>query len=229
VDHLRWDLKQIFDMAVAEGYLQRSPAALLFTPRWCRRPKRRVMTVEDVRQMLSVLGVRERLIAKLALLAGIRPGEIFGLKWARVEADYADIRQRVYRGDVDSPKSVRSERFAALSDGLLISIDEWRALSLDTRADSWVFPSEKLTTPLSKDNCWRRCFLTKLNPVGLGWANFQVMRRTHSSLLKDLDVDPHVRAEQMGHSMDVNENVYTITSLKRRREAVNALEKAIGA
>jgi len=27
----------------------------------------------------------------------------------------------------------------------------------------------------------------------------------------------------------VNENVYTITSLKRRKDAVNALEKAIGA
>ncbi len=55
------------------------------------------------------------------------------------------------------------------------------------------------------------------------------MRRTHSSLLKELDVDPQVRAEQMGHTIDVNENVYTITSLKRRKEAVNALEKAIGA
>ena len=37
------------------------------------------------------------------------------------------------------------------------------------------------------------------------------MRRTHSSPLKELDVDPHVRAEQMGHTIDVNENVYTIT------------------
>ena len=80
----------------------------------------------------------------------MRPGEIFGLKWLRLEADYADIRQRVYRGDVDSPKSVRSVRYAALSDGLLISIDEWRAVSLDTSADAWVFPSEKLTTPVGK-------------------------------------------------------------------------------
>jgi integrase len=56
-----------------------------------------------------------------------------------------------------------------------------------------------------------------------------MMRRTHSSLLKELDVDPQVRAEQMGHTVDVNENVYTITSLKRRKEAVNALEKAVGA
>ena len=128
VDHLRWDLKQIFDMAVAEGYLRRNPAALLFTPRECRRAATRVMTVEEVRQLFSVLDVRERLIARLALLAGMRPGEIFGLKWARMEADYADIRQRVYRGDVDSPKSVRSVRYAALSDGLLISIDDWRAV-----------------------------------------------------------------------------------------------------
>ena len=229
VDHLRWDLKQIFDMAVAEGYLRRSPAVLLFTPRECRRAATRVMTVEDARQLFSVLDVRELLIARLALLAGMRPGEIFGLKWARMEADYADIRQRVYRGDIDSPKSVRSVRHAALSDGLLISIDDWRAASLDTSADAWVFPSEKLTTPVAKDNCWRRGFLPKLKPVGLAWVNFQVMRRTHSSLLKELDVDPHVRAEQMGHTIDVNENVYTITSLKRRKDAVNALEKAIGA
>jgi integrase len=141
------------------------------------------MTVEEVRLLLSVLEVRERLIARLALLAGMRPGEVFGLKWERMEADYADIRQRVYRGDVDSPKSVRSMRHAALSDGLLVSVDEWRAVSLDTSADAWVFPSEKLTTPLAKDNCWRRGFLPRLKPVGLGWANFQVMRRTHSSLL----------------------------------------------
>ena len=120
-------------------------------------------------------------------------------------------------------------RYAALSDGLLASIDEWRFLSLDTSANAWVFPSERLTTPLAKDNCWRRSFLPRLTPIGLAWANFQVMRRTHSSLLKKLDVDPHVRAEQMGHTVDVNENVYTITSLKRRKEAVNALERAIGA
>jgi integrase len=187
------------------------------------------MSFEEVRRLFSALDVRERLIAKLALLAGMRPGEVFGLKWARLEADYADIRQRVYRGDIDSPKSNRSVRHAALWDGLIMSIDAWRAVSLDTSADAWVFPFEKLTTPLAKDNCWRRHFLPKLEPIGLAWANFQVIRRTHSSLLKELDVDPQVRAEQMGHTVNVNENVYTITSLKRRHEAVNALEKAVGA
>ena len=31
IDHLRWDLRQVFEMAVAEGFLLRNPAKLLFT------------------------------------------------------------------------------------------------------------------------------------------------------------------------------------------------------
>jgi hypothetical protein len=34
------------------------------------------------------------------------------------------------------------------------------------------------------------------NAFGGGLVNFQVTRRTHSSLLKELDLDPHVRAER---------------------------------
>jgi hypothetical protein len=33
VDHLRWDLKQIFDMAISEERLVKNPALLLFTPK----------------------------------------------------------------------------------------------------------------------------------------------------------------------------------------------------
>jgi len=45
--------------------------------------------------------------------------------------------------------------------------------------------------------------------------------------MDDLGVDPQVRAEQMGHTVDVNENVYTHASFGRRRQAVNDLEKRI--
>ena len=77
VAHLRWDFKQIFRMAVSEGYLDRNPAELLFVPKESRRRETRRMTLDQVRQLLSVLDVRERVIAGLAVLAGMRPGEIF--------------------------------------------------------------------------------------------------------------------------------------------------------
>src|SRR6185295_8747277 len=103
----------------------------------------------------------------------------------------------------------------------------WLDLLPESDPDAWVFPSENGLTPVRKDNVWRRHFHRRLKAVGLEWANFQVMRRTHASLLDELGVDPQVRADQMGHSVDVNQNQYTRSSLERRRTAVNALERAL--
>lgn len=228
VAHLRWDLRQIFRMAVVEGYLDRNPAELLFVPRDARRPERKVMSLDEVRLFFSVLDLRERVIGVLAIVAGMRPGEIFALTRGRVERQCADIRQRVYRGEIDTPKTVKSKRWAAFGDGLAAWIRQWLQPLPDTGPEAWLFPSERLLTPVSKDNCWRRHFLPRLNPVGLAWANFQVMRRTHSCQLAELGVDPQVRADQMGHTVDVDQNQYTQSSLERRKEAVDALEKALG-
>jgi integrase len=206
-------------MAVAEGALTRNPAELLFVPREAPKPEKTAMTFEEVRLFFS---------AGLALVAGMRPGEIFALQRASFDKGYADIRQRIYRGQADSQKTQKSRRWAALGDGLATWIEQWPCLMPDQRAESWLFPSEKGITPLSKDNCWRRNFLPRLKPVGLGWANFQVVRRTHACLMDEIGAAPQVRADQMGHSVDVHQNEYTRASLDRRKKAVNELEKALG-
>ena len=223
VGHLRWDLRQVFGMAVAEGYLARNPAAMLFTPRDAKTYEKRVMTINDVRTCFAVLELRELLITKTAVLAGLRPGEILGLKWGCVCGDYADIRRRIYRGDVDIPKTSLSVRRVALSGGLAEDFGEWRSLAPDTADMAWVFPSENPKSPVRRDNLLRRHIAPRLDQAGLGWVNFQVMRRTHASLMNGLAVDPKVVAEQMGHTLDVNLNVYTDAGLERRWEAVNRL------
>ncbi len=225
VDHLRWDLKQIFDMAVAEGQVERNPALLLFTPNEAATPVRRAMTIDEVRLCLSVLDRRERLIAKFAIMAGMRPGEIFALTWGRLTAKYAEIRQRVYRGTIDTPKTDQSRRQVALPEELLADVESWRRLAVDTRENAWVFPSERMT-PLSKDNCWRRYIQTKLAKAGLDWVNFLVMRRTHATLMKALGVDGKLVADQLGHSLDVNQNVYTQSPVESRLDMVNQSEKS---
>jgi integrase len=226
VDHLRWDMKQIFDMAVAEGQIERNPALLLFTPREAKRPVHRAMTIKEVQICFGALDLRERLIAKLAILAGMRPGEIFALTWGRLTATHADIRQRVYRRKIDTPKTDNSTRQAALSEGLLAEIETWRMMAVETSDDAWVFPSERMT-PLSKDNCWRREMFPALNAVGLGWANFLVMRRTHATLMKALGADGKLVADQLGHSLDVSQNVYTQSPVESRLVIVNQLEKSL--
>jgi len=227
VNHLRWDVKQIFDLALAEEFCHRNPALKLFTPREAMKPSRLVMNFEEVKTVLSVLEQREKLIVKLAILSGMRPGEILGLTWKRLQGRYAEIRQRVYRGKVDTPKTNNSVRDVALSEGLLSDIENWRTVSIDASPNAWVFPSENLSTPLSRDNCWRRRIGPKLEAAGLGWVSFQVMRRTHSSLMNDLKVDPKIVADQLGHTLDVNQNIYTQSGLERRKEAVDSLELAL--
>ena len=227
VDHLRWDLKQIFQMAVLEDYLLKNPAALLFTPTRAKSGTKRVMTWPEVRLLFSVLEVRELMVCMLATTGGMRPGEIFALKWQHIKTDHIEIEQRLYRGKIDSPKTNQSKRSVALPQGLQAMIARWRLLSGDPGPESWVFPSETLKTPVSKDNCWRRGIGPKLKAVGLGWVNYQVMRRTHASLMRELEVDPKIVADQLGHSVDVNLNVYSKTSLGLRKEAVESFESAL--
>lgn len=227
VDHLRWDLRQVFEMAVIEDCVRRNPATLLFTPQDAARGVPRVMTWQDVKKLFSVLNARELLVCMLATIAGMRPGEIFALKWKHIESDHIEIEQRLYRGIIDSPKTNQSRRSVAFSRDLHSAIAAWRSLCGNPGPDAWVFPSENKRTPLAKDNCWRRWIAPRLRTAGLEWVNFQVMRRTHASLMRELAVDPKIVADQLGHSVDVNLNVYSKTGLGRRKEAVESLESAL--
>ena len=65
-----------------------------------------------------------------------------------------------------------------------------------------------------------------MKTVGLDWVDYRVMRRTHSSLMNERGVSPKVIADQQGHTVDVNLNVYTSSSIEARTEALEALESA---
>jgi integrase len=223
VDHLRWDLNAIFKMAAEDALVKGNPAGSLVTPKEAKRHQKRNMTKEQYNLGLSVLDVRERLIYRLAGLVGMRPSEIFALRWARIKCSIAEIVERVYRGSRGDPKTDRSRREAAIPPELAADIDTWRTLCVDVSDDALVFPSERGTF-LSRDNFLRRNIKAKLAPVGLRWVNFQVLRRTQASLSQDLKVDPKVAADQRGHTLGVAMGTYITTNNQSRLEAVTTLE-----
>src|SRR5207237_333628 len=148
VDHLRWDLRAIFRLAVQDRMIPSNPAELLFTPRTVSKPSRRVLSAEQVQTILSVLGLREQLIVQLALFSGMRPGEILALQWKHVAEDHVQVVHRLYRGKLDRPKSERSTRKVALSVSTCQLIEQWRQQQNFPEPDAWVFPSAPGTTPL---------------------------------------------------------------------------------
>jgi len=92
VAHLRWDLRAIFKLALAEGYAERDPTGALFTPKQVQTSEARVMTKEEVEHYITALEPRERVIAHLALFAGMRPGEILALQRRHVSGDCRRVR-----------------------------------------------------------------------------------------------------------------------------------------
>lgn len=226
VSHLRWDLNAIFKMAADDAIIHGNPAGSLVTPKEAKTKAKRTLTKEQVRLALSVLDLRERVIFLLAVLVGMRPGEILALRWARVDSEMIEVAQRVYRGLPDDPKTERGKRQAALPPDLACDVASWREISADTTPDALMFPSERGTF-LSRDNFLRRNIQKKLETIGLGWVNFQVLRRTQASLGHKEGLDPKVAADQRGHAIGVAIDTYTETDLESRREAVTKLERAL--
>jgi hypothetical protein len=107
-----------------------------------------------------------------------RPGEIFVLKWANLAPPYAQIRQRVYRGDVDSPKSPKSIRQAALGESLLSEILQWRALSVNTAPNTLGVSLRARERPVRPEKVWHRHIGTNLKADGPEWLSFQVLARS---------------------------------------------------
>ena len=204
-----------------------NPAAQLRIPKECKDGRDlRPLTKEEVNNYLDIFNLRERLIARLAIFEGMRPGKIFALRWKSIQGDAIRIEQRVYKRVLDTPKNGKT-REGAILDGTLELLMEWRGLARDRNPEAFVFPSENLKTPLSPDNVWRRSMKPELERIGLGWATFQVLRKTNASLSKKAGVDPKVASDQRGHGIGVSLEVYTSSDLEQKRDALKKLEAAV--
>ena len=210
-----------------QGVVDRNPAAALYTPRQYREGRaREVLTPEQAAIMIGALELREQVIARLATWEGMRPGEILALQLGDLDDDPVWVRRRVYRGDIDEPKTKRSNRRVALAVATLNLLEQWKLRLMGSPAETWLFGSEN-GTPLRRDNLWRRSFYPRLKAVGLEWATFQVMRRTFATLSKQAGIDAHTRSAQMGNTVDVNENEYAVATFEQKLAGVRKLESVV--
>jgi integrase len=228
VDHLRWDLGAMFEMAVAEKLVSANPATRLYTPKNAWKGQTRAMSAEDVRVALEAVELRERVLLYLAIFSGFRPGEMLALQRRHVSADATSVKvqQRVYRGEIDDPKTEPSKREVAIPPQTAELLREWMAAAVGPEAEAFVFAGEK-GTPVWRDTLLYDHIRPKLKRHGLEWVDFQVMRATHASIGHRLKLDPKVTADQRGHGVGVAIEEYTKTSLKDRAVAAKKLEEAI--
>lgn len=230
VAHLRWHLSGIFKMAMSDGAVDLNPTLGLYTPACKITKEKRVLSKEDIRKALERLGLRERLMFRMAVFDGMRPGEILAIRLGKIDEDSILIDQRVYRGTMDTPKGRKGKRTArtvALSPGTKEDLNQWRKQFEGRPPEAFLFPSESGLTTVTRDNVWRRNLEPVLATVGLEWATFQVLRRTNASLSRKARIDDKVAADQRGHGLGVSLEVYSVSDLQQKIDAVKKLESEV--
>ncbi len=217
----------MFEMAVSEKVIPVNPTAALYTPKTAKKAVSQSMSAEQVEQALDAVEFREKVILQLAIFAGARPGELLAIQRQDVKpnGEEIEIRRRVYRGKFADPKNgvVRTIAVGPRTASLL---KEWMENAVERNPEAHVFAGET-GQPLWRSSLLEDHIKARLEPIGLGWVNFQVMRRTHASLSHHAKVDPKVAADQRGHGIGVALDVYTKSSIRDRAAAAKRLEKSV--
>jgi integrase len=161
----------------------------------------------------------------LAILSGLRRGELFALRWKDVDdqARLMTVREAVYDGTFGTPKTAAGTRQIPVSDTTLRLLLAWKAHVKNTEREALVFAT-RVGTPISPNNMLRRSIFPACDRLGLPHATWLTFRRTYSSWSHDKGVPGKVVAQLMGRAnVDTTLNVYTQVLDGSVRDAVEKI------
>ncbi len=188
--------------------------------------------------------LRLYVLLRMALLLGMRIGELSGLQWSDIDFEQAtlQIRRTVYylrdpdtghyRFHVGPPKTEAGERLIYLPQDIVELLHMHREQQEQIRAaarwddldlvfctcyGSYIDPSHI-----------RRCFDRLLQVAGIEHMKFHALRHNTSLILRRLKIDPVVRKEMLGHlRLDMTDGVYGHTTSDMHREAAQEIYRLL--
>jgi integrase len=212
-------LRRVLNLLHREGQIDRNPASRLgeLMRRVDKSAAREAKTAdswsrEEIETPLEIAHEHERRFhPPLATLfyAGLRRGELLGLKWEDVDFERRrlHIRRAYVKGSLTSPKSGRG-RFVAIAPGLgalLLDVlaERRRECLTGSWADvpEWVFPSNTggLWDQDNFERCWRRV-RRRAQKEGVRPLRLHCTRHTWASLALQAGKSVRWVADQLGHA-----------------------------
>lgn len=230
-------VRKILSMALQEAVhrelIPRNPVSATRPPRAVRGGGRQSWTVTEARQFLGVhRSHRLYALFQLALVTGMRRGELLGLRWSDVdlEGGRISVSQQLAvvsgRPVMKSLKTEASERVVAVGPrtiealrmhrerqaedfGLLGMVPSERALLFTSEVGTWIDPNNLARTMVRMTG---QAGVPRLTPKGL--------RHTAQSIGRVVVGDDKVMQERLGHAdIGVTLNTYTHTVSEQHRRA----------
>lgn len=159
------------------------------------------LTPTEVQRFLDVVENKKyKTLFTLAVLTGLRFGEIAGLKWSDIHWGDSQIQVNgtFNHGRFYKPKSKTSRRRVDLAPVLVQKLKEWKLACPKNDLDL-VFPNNA-GGPLSNTNVVRRHFHPALKRAGVRRVRFHDLRHGYASLMIEQGENIKYIQNQLGHA-----------------------------
>jgi integrase len=226
VEVCRAHLRAVFQEAVRQKYLADNPATGLLLAHMAK-PAKRTLNVEECRRLASAMvDPGDRLIFRISLLCGLRPGETFALRWDDVlEGDELRIDEAVQGTStrLGTTKTEGSTAKVAVSPLLALEVANWRLIRNPRHEREFLFPGRR-DRPRSY-NTWLRDVLQKVaTGLGIPDVNFQVLRRTFSTRAQRHGTPKDIQTQMRHANVQTTLGVYQQPIPESVRAMVEALD-----
>ncbi|MHB2020761.1 MAG: site-specific integrase [Candidatus Xenobia bacterium] len=189
---------------------------------------------------------KDRLFALyvLAITAGLRQGELLGLKWADINLSAAElhVRRTIYRVNrrgwvISEPKTAKGRRMVALPAVAVEALRQHRSAQLEERLAAgsawqdgdWVFPNTDGCL-LERQHLVFRSFKPALERAGLPvLTRFHDLRHAMATMMLEDGTHPKVVQERLGHAtISVTLDTYSHVKPQLQREAAAKFDDKFG-
>lgn len=228
-------LNQIMKYAVRHGYISHNPVLEAERPRAPQDPESRadkhirVLTPPEIAAFLrAVKDQKYRVMFMLAIMSGLRQGEIVGSKWQDIDWESSQIAvERTFNNQAwYQPKTKGSRRRIDLGPAMMRELKLWRVACPPNELDL-IFPNEA-GGPINHNNLVVRHFRPALKAAGIEQIRFHDLRHTYASLLIEQGENIKYIQSQLGHSSPtVTLNVYAHLMKPVNQESAIKLEGSI--
>lgn len=222
-DKIRDVMSAIMGTALRTGFLATNPMDGVRLPRQRRgqNNKKLYITPKQAHQLVALVPEPYATMMYVAAYTGMRASEVIGLRWNDIEADYVThqhtimVDERYCRGDWDEPKSECSNAPISVPECVIERINRLRLLTVEVRAGNavrkykvvksdgptdLVFQSVQKGRPMRDNNVLTRHIKPAARKLGLGFVNWQCLRRSYATWLKMAGADIKDAQAQMRHS-----------------------------
>lgn len=229
VHHLRVLLSRILGVAVEWSYLSENAATGTKLPRGKGLIERPFLTAEQVQRLVAGLSGVGKTLVQMAVLTGLRRGELFGLRWKYLDFErrVIHVKEALYEGESGLPKTKSSIRDVPMSDPVFEALTEHRNAAKIAGPEDFVF-SDGRGFPLNPQRVLEKVIYPACDSLKLPRAGWHTFRHPHATLLGDLGESIKTTQALLGHrDLDTTLSVYTHAIPESQRQAVARLAEVL--